>query len=42
MTREDIIARVDKLAAALRELTQTQLEFIESVVDQFRQPFITI
>jgi type II restriction enzyme len=42
MTREDIIARVDKLAAALRELTRPQLEFIESVVDQFRRPFITI
>jgi len=42
MTREDIIARVDKLAAALRELTQPQLELIESVVAQFRPPFITI
>jgi len=42
MTREDVIARVDKLAAALHELTQPQLEFIESVVDQFRRPFITI
>ena len=42
MTKQDIIARVDKLAAALRELTRPQLEFIESVVDQFRQPFIKI
>lgn len=42
MTKEDIIARVDKLAIALRELTRPQLDFIESVVDQFRRPFITI
>lgn len=42
MTREDIIARVDNLAAALRELTRPQLDFIERVVDQFRRPFIEI
>jgi hypothetical protein len=42
MTEVDIVARVDKLAAALRELTQPQLEFIENVVEQFRQPFIKI
>lgn len=42
MTKEDILIRVDKLSAALRELTRPQLEFIESVVDQFRQPFVTI
>jgi hypothetical protein len=29
MTEVDIVARVDKLAAALRELTQPQLEFME-------------
>jgi hypothetical protein len=42
MTKEDILIRVDKLSEALRELTRPQLEFIESVVDQFRQPFIMI
>ena len=42
MTRENILARVDKLAVALRELTRPQLEFIENIVDQFRQPFIKI
>lgn len=42
MTQENIIARVDKLAGALRELTRPQLEFIENIVDQFRQPFIKL
>ena len=42
MTEKEIIARVDKLAKALSGLTQPQLEFIESVVGQFRKPFITI
>ncbi len=42
MTREDIVARVDKLAVALRELTAPQLDFIEDVVGQFRRPFIKI
>ena len=42
MTQKDIIARVDKLAKALSQLTHPQLEFIENVVDQFRKPFITL
>lgn len=42
MTRRDIIARIDKLAATLHELTQPQVEFIENVVTQFRKPLITI
>ncbi|MEI8207090.1 MAG: hypothetical protein WCG03_09465 [Kiritimatiellales bacterium] len=42
MIKKDIAMRVDKLAKALYELTQPQLEFIESIVDQFRKPFITI
>lgn len=42
MIQKDLIARVDKLAEALSELTQPQLEFVENVVDQFRKPFITI
>jgi len=42
MTKEDLLLRVDKLSAALRELTRPQFDFIESVVEQFRQPFITI
>lgn len=42
MTKKDIIARVDKLAVALRELTQPQLEFIENIVARFREAFIRI
>jgi type II restriction enzyme len=42
MTEKDITTRVDKLAEALYGLTQPQLEFIESIVDQFRKPFIAI
>lgn len=42
MTQPDLIVRVDKLAAALTGLTRPQLEFIESIVDQFRKPFITL
>ena len=42
MTREEITARVDKLAAALRELTRPQFDFIENVVNQFQRPFIKI
>jgi type II restriction enzyme len=42
MTREDILIRVDRLAVALQELTRPQLDFIESVVEQFRQPFASI
>ena len=36
------MARVDRLAVALRELTEQQLHLIETVVTQFRRPFIKI
>lgn len=42
MTTTDILARVDRLSVALRELTASQLEFIEHVVAQFRKPFLKI
>ena len=42
MTKEEIKARVDQLSVALRELTQPQLEFIESIVAQFKRSFIKI
>ncbi|MBU1910181.1 MAG: hypothetical protein KJ726_09040, partial [Verrucomicrobia bacterium] len=42
MTREDILARVDRLIPALRELTEQQLNLIETVVRQFRRSFIRI
>lgn len=42
MTQKDLVARIDKLAAALVELTRPQLEFIENVVEQFRRPFMKI
>ena len=42
MTTSEIVARVDRLCAALRELTSPQLEFIEQVVAQFRRPFLKI
>jgi len=42
MTTSEIIARVDRLAIALRELTDQQLRMIETVVAQFRKPFIKI
>jgi len=36
------MARIELLAIALGELTEQQLRLIESVVTQFRRPFITI
>lgn len=42
MTKQEIVARIDKLCVALRELTEPQLEFIENIVAQFRRPFIKI
>jgi len=42
MTTTDILARVDRLAIALRELTDQQLALIETVVAQFRRPFLKI
>lgn len=42
MTTSGIIARVDRLCAALRELTPPQLDFVERVVAQFRKPFLSI
>lgn len=42
MTTSEIMARVDRLAVALRELTEQQLRLIETVVTQFRRPFIKI
>lgn len=42
MTTTDILARVDRLSVALRELTAPQLDFIERVVAQLRRPFLKI
>jgi len=42
MTTTEILARVDRLAVALRELTAQQIGLIESVVVQFRKPFLMI
>ncbi len=42
MTNESILARVERLKAALRELTEKQLDFIENIITQFRQPFLII
>jgi type II restriction enzyme len=42
MTTSEIVARVDRLAVALRELTDQQLGLIETVVSQFRKPFIKL
>lgn len=42
MTKHEIIARVDRLAVALRELTEQQLLLIETVVTQFRRPYLRI
>ena len=42
MTTTEIMARVDRLAVALRELTEQQLHLIETVVTQFRRPFLKI
>ena len=42
MTTTEILARVDRLCAALRELTIPQLEYIEGVVLQLRKPFLKI
>jgi len=42
MTRQDIISRIEKLKFALRELTDSQIDFIEYVVNQFRTPFIKL
>ncbi|MBM4164170.1 MAG: restriction endonuclease [Lentisphaerae bacterium] len=37
-----MMARIDTLAIALRELTEQQLRLIETVVVQFRRPFLRI
>lgn len=42
MTTTEILARVDRLAVALRELTEQQFHLIETVVTQFRKPFLKI
>ena len=42
MTNSEILGRIERLSAALRMLTQPQLEFIENVVSQFRKPFLRI
>lgn len=42
MTTTEILARVDRLAVALRELTEQQLGLIESIVAQFRKPFLML
>lgn len=42
MTTTNILARVDRLAVALRELTEQQLRLIETVVKQFSKPFLKI
>lgn len=42
MTTSEIMERVDRLAVALRELTDQQLRLVETVVTQFRRPFIKI
>ena len=42
MTTTEILARVDRLAVALRELTEQQIGLIELVVTQFRKPFLKI
>lgn len=42
MTTPEILARVDRLTVALRALTQQQIGLIESVVAQFRKPFLKI
>ena len=42
MATTEILARVDRLAVALRELPEQQLALIESVVAQFRRPFLKV
>ena len=42
MTRKIILARVERLSAALLELTDSQLDFIENIITQFRRPFIAL
>lgn len=42
MTTPEILARVDRLAVALRELTEQQLNLMDAVVTQFRRPFLRI
>jgi type II restriction enzyme len=42
MTREGIIARVERLKTALGELTGKQLDFIENIITQFRRPFLVL
>jgi hypothetical protein len=42
MTTSEILARVDRLTIALRELTEQQLDLIESIVTQFRKPYLKI
>jgi type II restriction enzyme len=42
MTTVAITARLDRLAVALRELTEQQLSLIETLITQFRRPFLKI
>jgi type II restriction enzyme len=42
MTTPEIVARVDRLCVALRELSPPQLDFIERVVARFREAFLKI
>ena len=42
MATPEILARVDRLAVALRELTEQQLDLMDAVVTQFRRPFLWI
>jgi type II restriction enzyme len=42
MTTLEIMARVERLAVALRELTEQQIGLIEAIVAQFRKPFLKI
>jgi hypothetical protein len=42
MTTTQIRTRIDQLTTALRELTEQQLRLIETVVTQFRRPFLMI
>ena len=42
MTDHQQAVRIQTLASALRDLTESQLEFVENVVYQFREPYIRI
>jgi type II restriction enzyme len=42
MTTPEIMARVDRLGVALRQLTEHQLDLVERAVSQFQRPFLKI